>query len=351
MKAIFVVVTTLFIFTGCSQNDPTAPTEASPGSLKGFYVLNEGGFGKSNSSLSLIVPDSNRIYSDLFFSANKRSLGDVANDIVTFQGKGYIVVNNSHKIEVISTETHQSLGTINLPGNSPNKIVIASDTKGYISNLYKGTVTVINPVTYGVVKDGIPVGLNPQGLAYAQGKIFVCNSGYGQDSTLSVIDILTDSVIATINVEKSPTDIAVDGKGNIIVLCNGYSDFSNPLNDTPGAIVVVDPVKYSVIKKIPLSLQTYGHPNELAVSKRGFGLTVVKNGILKFSTEDYQVQSSAFIQKTSYAIAVDDQSEQIFLGDAVDYSSNGKIFRYSYSAVLKDSFTVGIIPGTILRRD
>ncbi len=338
----------LLIMTGCSKNNPAVHNEENALSTKGVYILNEGGFTKSNSSLSLYVPDSGKVYPDVFFAANNRGLGDVANDIVLYDNKAFIVVNNSHKIEIISTETHKLLGTINVAGNSPNKIVIANASKGYITNLYKGTVTSFNPSNYAVIKSDIPVGLNPQGMAVASGKLFVCNSGYGDDSTVSVIDISKDSVIAVIKTAKSPTDIAVDNDGDIIVVCNGYTDFSNSSNDSPGNITVIDAVSNAVKTTIPLPLSTYGHPGELAVSSNGYGFTVVKNGLLKFDTKSHTIMQSAFIPKTSYSIAVDNVTERVYLGDAKDYNSNGKLYIYEKTGALKDSASVGIVPGTIV---
>ena len=338
----------LIILTGCSKNVPTVSNEDNPISVKGVYILNEGGFTKSNASLTMYVPDSGKVYSDVFFAANNRGLGDVANDIVLYDKKAFIVVNNSHRIEIISTETHKLLGTINLPGNSPNKLVIASPSKGYITNLYKGTVTVFNPATFAVLKADIPVGMNPQGMAVAGGKIFVCNSGYGSDSTVSVIDIAKDSVIAVITTAKSPTDIGIDSDGDVIVLCNGYSDFVNSANDTPGGITVIDPALNKVKTTIQLPLAVYGHPGELALSNSGYGFTAVKNGLLKFDTRSNSIASPVFIQRTAYSIAVDNVSERIYLGDAKDYNSNGKIYIYEKTGMLKDSAVVGIVPGTIV---
>ncbi len=338
----------LFLCAGCAKNDPASVKEENPISTKGVYVLNEGGFTKSNSSLSLYVPDSGKIYSDVFYAANNRSLGDVANDIALYDSKAFIVINNSHKIEIISTETHKLLGTINVPGNSPNKIVIASASKGYITNLYKGTVTSFDPSNYAVLKSDIVVGMNPQGMAVASGKVFVCNSGYGEDSTVTVIDVAKDSVVAVIKTAKSPTDISVDSDGDIIVICNGYTDFVNSNNDTPGNITVIDAATNSVKATITLPLVTFGHPGELAVSSNGYGFTVVKNGLLKFDTKSHSIIAPSFITKTAYSIAVDNISERIYLGDAKDYNSNGKIYVYEKSGALKDSATVGIVPGSIV---
>ncbi len=348
MRQTITVLFSISILVGCRMNDPIAPVQENPVVIKGVYILNEGGFTKSNASLTVYVPDSNTVYPDVFSAANNRSLGDVANDIVIHNNKAYIVVNNSHKIEIISTETHKSLGTIQVPGNSPFKIVILNDSKGYFTNLYKNSVTAFNPTSYAIIKENIPVGLNPQGITAANGKIFVCNSGYGFDSTVSVIDPNIDTVVATIKVGKSPADISVDSDGEIIVLCNGYSDFSNSSNDTPGSIFIIDPKSYTVTSTILLPLATYGHPNELAISNKGYGFTVVNSGILKFDTKSNSIISSLFISKTSYSIAVDNVSERIYLGDARDFASNGKIYVYEKNAVLKDSITTGIIPGTII---
>ena len=344
-RSLFAIITAIVLF-GCTKDDPSSPIATLPAAVRGVYVVNEGGFGKSTASLSFYVPDSGKVYADVFFTANKRALGDVGNDIALSDGKAFIVVNNSHRIEIISTETNLSLGTINLAGNSPNKIAIASASKGYVTNLYKGSVTSFDPSTFTVKTASIAVGLNPQGLAVASGKVFVCNSGYGYDSTISVIDIAKDSVVKTIPVLRSPTDIGVTTEGKIVVICNGLTDYTNSANDTPGGIVIIDPSTLTVTKTVTLPLATYGHPGELAVSTSGYGLTVVKNGVVKFDTKDGAILNAAFLKRTPYSLAVDDLSGRIYTGDAKDFNSNGAVVVFSSSGAPVDSFTVGIIPGS-----
>ena len=107
---------------------------------------------KSNASLSYFIPDSQKVYQDVYYSANNRALGDAANDIVINQNRAYIVVNNSHKIEVVSTETNKSLGTIQLPNKSPRRIVIYNSNLGYVSNWNDNSITVFNPTTLEIIK-------------------------------------------------------------------------------------------------------------------------------------------------------------------------------------------------------
>lgn len=343
-----IIIACSFSIIGCTDDDPTAPVQENPLVTSGVYILNEGGFNKSNASLSIFVPDSHRVYADVFAAANSRALGDVGNDIVLYDNKAFIVMNNSHRIEVISAVTHASLGTIDVAGNSPYKLTIVSATKGYITNLYKGTVTAFNPTSLAVLKDGIKVGANPQGIIAAGGNVFVCNSGYGADSTISVIDPAKDSVIATIAVTASPTDIAVDADGDLIVVSYGVGSYPDPSKESPGALTVIDPKSLAVTATIPLPLAAYGHPSELTISKYGYGFTVVKNGILKFDTRTNTVISQSFIPVTPYAIAVDDATERLYTGDARDFNSNGLLRVFSKSGAQVDSATVGIIPGTIV---
>jgi YVTN family beta-propeller protein len=348
LKRLFTFLLLSTAILGCKKEAPTAPAQGLPTATTGVYVVNQGNFGKSNSSLSFFVPDSNKVYSDVFFAANNRALGDVGNDMVTYEDKGYIVVNNSNKIEIISLDNNKSLGTIVVNGNSPYELAIVSDSKGYITNLYKGTVTSFNPTTYSIIKDGIKVGLNPQGLAVANGKVYVCNSGYGDDSTISVIDPAVDSVVATITVATQPTNIAVDADGNLVVACYGYIDYNNSANDTPGNITFINPNTNSIIATIPLPLSAYGHPSGLAVSAHGYGFIIASNGVAKFDTKAASILAPIFIPKSPYCIAVDDVTENIYLGDAKDYVQNGTLYSYNKTGLLGDSATVGIIPGTIV---
>ncbi len=347
MKRIFVPMTSLFFLFGCVSKDPDPVTPEIPvASTKGVLVVNEGGFGSSNSSLTLYVPDSAKVYADVFAAANNRPLGDVANDIAIHNGKVYIVVQNSDKIEVISSSTFASLGTLFLPGKTPNKIVIVNDTKGYVTNLYKGTVTSFNPTTLAVITDSIPTGLNPQDLLAVGGKLFVCNSGYGADSTVTVINIANDSVLAKVAVGHGPTDIAVDADGEVIVVSTGRFDWSNPANDTPGNIAVIDPATLGVVTTIAVPLATYGHPGELAVSPKGYGYTVGKSSVIKFDTKTHTIVAGNFIPRSFYSIAVDNVTERLYGGDAKDFAQNGTVYVYDQSGAVRDSATVGIIPGT-----
>ena len=52
--------------------------------------------------------------------------------------------------------------------------------------------------------------------------------------------------------------------------------------------------------------------------------------------------------ETPYAFGVDPVSGDFYLGDALDYSSEGLVIRYSNEGELLDNFESGIIPTHLL---
>ena len=64
-------------------------------SYRGF-VLSEGSFGANNSHLYFFNPQNDTIFNaDIYETQNKQKLGDTANDMITYDGDIYVVVNNS----------------------------------------------------------------------------------------------------------------------------------------------------------------------------------------------------------------------------------------------------------------
>ena len=347
---VALVVTLAFtiqFITGCkNNNNPADSSNPIPALTKGVYVLNEGNFGRSNASLTFYSLDSNQAFQDVFGSVNKRPLGDTGNDIVIYGTKGFIVVNQSHKIEVISTEDNTSLGTIQLPNKSPRCIAVVNAAKAYVTNWGDNSVSIFNPTTFAVEKDSIAVGNAPEGIIVVNGKVYVCNSGWGSDSTLTVIDAATDKIIKHIIVGKGPETLGVDASGDIFVQCSGYSDWSNPANDSPGSISVIDAAADTVKSTIAMPLDIFGHPGEIAVSKNGYAMIKVKNGVAKIDTKSNLFVSNSFITAHSaYSIAVDDVTNYIYVSDAKSYTEDGEVKIYNSAGSEIAKFAAGIIPG------
>ncbi|MCX6142180.1 MAG: YncE family protein [Ignavibacteriales bacterium] len=343
---LFLVIA---MMAGC-QSNPAGPTGSTPGAPTGAYVVNEGNFQRGNASLTFYMPDSNKAYQNVFTLANGRDLGDTGNDIAIYGGKAYIVVNGSQKVEVISTADNKSVGTFLLPGQrSPYRIVILSDAKAYVTNVMDSSVTAFNPSTLQIVFDRVKVGANPQGIASANGKLYVCNSGYGYDNTVTVLNAGTGAFIKTVVVGDSPSEVGVGPNNVVIVKCDGKSDYSNSANDTPGSISVITSDNDVVITKAILPVVTYGHPGHMTVSGKGYGFFVGKTGIIRFSftSSTLNVEGTPFSTMQAYSLTIDDATDRLYATDPKDYVQLGEVAIIDSKGVEMKRFTAGIIPGAI----
>ena len=350
---ISIFAVTLFLvvamIAGC-QSNPTGPSGSTPSAPTGVYVVNEGNFQRGNASLTFYMPDSNKAYQNVFTLANGRDLGDTGNDIAIYGGKAYIVVNGSQKVEVISTADNKSVGTLQLQGQrSPYDIVILSDAKAYLTNVYDSSITAFNPSTLQIVFDRIKVGANPQGIASANGKIYVCNSGFGYDNSVTVLNAGTGTLIKTVYLDASPSEVGVGPNNEVVVKCDGRSDYSNPNNDTPGSISVINSDNDVVVIKAILHLATYGHPGKMAVGTKGFGYFVGKTGIIRFSFtgSTLTVEGTPFSTIQAYSLTVDNATDRVYATDAKDYVELGEVAILDSQGKELKRFTAGIVPGAI----
>ncbi len=333
------VVFFLLLFSACKK-DPTSPdnTPQTP-SATGVYILNEGNFGQNNSSLSYYDIKNKTVANDVFSTVNSRPLGDIANAMVIRNNTGYIVVNNSDKIEIIDTRNHQSLGTINAgAGKNPRRLAFINDSLVLVSNFYDSSVSLINVLQKTIVQR-IPVGLNPDGIAVKNNRAYIANSGLGYGNTMSIINLATMMTAQTFHIGDNPVLVQTDSDGEVYILCAG---FDNDLSDTPGKIYVYRPATESVVDSIFIG----GHPFAMCISQSGIGYVVSEQKIVKLNTTT-NTSIGKFIDGTFYNVGVDETTGEVYCTDAKNFSAPGEVSIYSSTTQFKKKFTVGIIPGAM----
>jgi len=253
MRKYFLITTLiscLLVFFGCSEDEDTNDVVAT----KSAYIMNGAG-----QTLSVFDINAKTIKNDVL------PIGKYPNDIKVHGGFLYVVNSGDNNVQIIDTNNNTDVGIIDIGDNTmPEKIAFASDTKAYVSSNLTQSVKVIDLFSRTITKS-VEVGLAPWGVAYANGKVYVCNTAavyeeggtttYGQ-GTVSVIDTTTDTAIKTIDVETNPVEVAVDGKGNALVLCIGnYADIT-------GNLCVIDSNKDEVVKTIDLGIT----PSAIAIA-------------------------------------------------------------------------------------
>lgn len=342
-----VLLLGILYLTSC-DNNPTQSVAPVPGpSFKGAFIVNEGNFTQGNASLSFFNAGAGLVVNNVFQQANNAALGDVANSMVVEDTLGYIVVNNSDKIEVISVNTYRRVRTITLPaGSSPRNMVLLGDGRAYVTELFNNAVLIIN-VNTGAVAGSIPVGPNPEGLLLINDKVLVANSGFGSGHTVSVISTTANAVVDSIGVGDGPQWIEIDPQGGINVLCGGSfgADFSTPDDDTPGGVWVLNAGNFAVTDS--LVLPKGDHPSELTISQGGSGYFLDNGTLTQYNTSTYKIVNSSVVKGTYYHVRVNDDTATLYLLDAKDFVAPGELQIRDFNGNLLGSYTVGIIPGFV----
>ena len=91
----------LLLLASCKKDTPAVDNNPDIIKEHGVFIVNEGNYTWSNASVSFYNFVNGQYFEDVFDEVNNRPLGDVAQSIAVSNGKAYIVVNNSNKIEIV----------------------------------------------------------------------------------------------------------------------------------------------------------------------------------------------------------------------------------------------------------
>jgi YVTN family beta-propeller protein len=350
-------ISTLFL-ASCSKDDD--PIQYAPlGSYdSGVIVLNQGGFG-GNTTLSYISFDLNTLQNDIYGVVNPSlpALGEFGQDIGFNGSKAYVVLDNADAIEIVNRYTMADIGSITTGMSHPRYIAFANG-KAYVSNqadfmsLTDDFVTVYNLATNAVITT-IPVpGGSAEKMMVDGTKLYVAQGGeYGTGNKVVVIDTTTDTVSTSITVGDSPNSLQIEN-GFLWVMCGGNSKYYPfPVTATAGKLMKIDLANNNIVKtysfpdvsKYPNNFAIYGANGYYNINKDIYKIDLTAPGLPSIPAFTTAAQSpNAFAVKSNH----------IYVGDATDFNSDGKVYIYSLGAVsgsspigtLQKTHTVGITP-------
>lgn len=341
MKRPLLIASAILISltTACDKSDSDSGT-----TLNGVFVLNEGNFGQANASITAYDPVTGEASQNQYENENGSPIGDILYSATEIGDRLYLVVNNSSKIEVVDKETLTKIATIRIANEaSPRELVQVSETKAYVTNLYGNSVSVIDLETNEEASI-IAVGSNPEGIAVVGERAYVANSGFGNGNTLSIINTATDEVTGTITVGDNPVSILKQDNDQLWVVCAGaYGDFSDPDDDTPGMIYVLNGITAEVVT----SFEVGGHPGDLVLNDLDDVAYLMNGDVMSIDMNNFEITDSAFIEKNFYSLgfSTSDEGQFIWGGDAKNFAQSGLAIQYDLNGVKVDSFPTGIIPG------
>ncbi len=324
----------------------------------GVFITNEGNFTYGGASLSFYNPDSKYLENEVFYRANAMKLGDVAQSMVVRNGIGWVVVNNSHVLFAIDVETFREVGRItDLP--SPRYIVFASDEKAYISQIDSDRIIIVNPKTFKITGEIVC----PMTTEYRTGSTeqmvllgdYLYVACWSYQKRILKIDTRTDKVVSYNDIGLQPKSMVADKNGKLWVVSDGGFE-GNVLGYEPAKLYRVNPENLEVEQTFELGLNSLGDAtrsaSRLKINDKGDTLYWIDGGVWRMAIDAAELPTEPFIEPIEgvnrslyYALGVAPDTEEVYVGDALDYQQRSVIYRYSSEGELLNSFTAGVIAG------
>lgn len=345
MKKIIIALALCGLFVSCDSIDKKDPQPSDISTL----VLNNGAWGKNDSNICSYDSSTKTLTADVFKNANGQKLGDLGQDILVHGNEIYIAVNGSKTIFVTDLSLKIKSQVNATHGGSPlsPRAFAAAGNKVYVT-YYEGFVGEINPDNFSVRLTA--VGENPEGIAVADGNLYVANSGgmlypdYG--TTVSVVSISDFVQINTITVHDNPAILCASSDGEHVYLMS-YGNYA----EKPAKIQVIHTADNSVsdLDYASPSDIAKGADNKLYILCGGYDENLaplpgrVYRHDMSTNTKEGEFVTDNTTMPKAYSISVA-RDGYIYVGCS-DYVSTGDVYVFNSEGKLHDSFDcMGINP-------
>lgn len=344
----FLALLAVSAFISCKNSSDITPDETP---AKGnILVLNNGNWGNNDACISIYDPTSKTVTGNAFLSANDINLGDLGQDILVDGNDIYIAVYGSQTIFVTDSNLKvrkQITAQVDGTKLSPRHFA-KGDGKIYVT-YYEGYLGEIDPQSDYSVRT-TPVGKNPEGVAYAGGKIYTANSGGmnypDYDNTVSVVDAVSFTQTEVLEVNLNPSQIIANSQENTLYI----SSFGN-YDDIPAKLQTYE-INTGTLSDTPytnVSSIAPGNDNRLYILCAGYdenwnplpGSVYVHDAATnlpfgKSSFEPVPFVTDATVFHSAYSISATTDG-YVYIGCS-DYVNTGDVYVMTPAGTLHDTF-------------
>lgn len=363
----------LLCVTGCREDELVVPTEydiipetPSPDTaIRGFYLVNEGNMGSNKCSLDYFDYFTGLYSRNIYAERNPnviKELGDVGNDIGIYGSKLYVVVNCSHKVEVLDSRSGVRIGQVDIPNC---RYIRFHRGKAYVSsyvgpvlidvNAPKGAVYEVDTLSLAVTAK-VTVGYQPEEMEIVDDYMYVANSGGYRapqyDNTVSVIQMIDLKQVQQIPVDINLHRVKKDKYDKLWI--NSRGDHRS----RPSCLYVLSKkagqTRLSVESKIDIpcsnmaikgdSLYYYATEWNEYTSENAVSYGIIDIRSQEVVSENFITDGTEKEITIPYGIAIHPETGDIFVTDAKNYVSSGTLYCFDRYGKKKWSVRTGDIP-------
>lgn len=359
-KLIFILIGVLI--SSCVQ-DPIQKLDNDVWiDSKSAIIICEGLYGYNNASATIFSMSTGKVNQQIFKQVNGFDLGDIANSSIILENSLYVIVSTSRVLYKISLKNFKVQQVLSFPANTYPRQIISNDGYFFVSDAYTNKVYKIKQSNLEIA-NSIVVGAQPEGMCVLDNYLYVVNSGWGdinsshsEANTIYKINLGDLQIIQKVKTFPNPVEIIADSINKKIYVT--YYNLPSQKDSTGGIVEydwdlnIINHVKGNFLKTKILSNQKLlslidNNPANGKNSNPGLALIDINENSVK------TIISNNIKVEFWYNFLFDPDNQQIWICNAMDFQSNGKIeiyntnFLFTKMELLK-SFYTGLNPNQIL---
>ncbi len=335
----------------CEKENNAEPTPTPSPEKVNALVLNEGGWGANDASISGLITTSGVIDNDWFENANGgRKLGDVAQDMMVYGSKIYATVTYSNSLEVIDPKTGASI-RVDMGDRNP-RYIAAEGGKIYVTCYNPCSVVRVDTTSLAIDATCTLGEFHPEGIAIAQGKAFVASSVTADYSTYDnkvyVIDLATFANPETMIVGTNPGVVKKVSDNQLLVCYAGnYSDIPAGSALINASTMEVRQTNQELAGASIYNGMIYGYASTWVEQPSGEWVQTV--GFFSLDPNTLASSSLSFLSDVAspYGIDINPVNGDFFVTESVS-GANGNVYCYSQSGNRRYTIEAGVFPKKVV---
>ena len=225
--------------TSCEKDDNTDDKKEYN---KVAYIINYGGYGKSNGEISTYDIPKKELANDSYKTANEVPFTSNIESMYIHEDVAYLMSNAGDKIDILDAATLEAMGNPISNDITKPRFFVAKDGFGYVScwgdvvdwDVYANSyIAKIDLKTKVVTKIALPGG--PEGLIIKGNNLYISSS---TTNKVTVMDLSSEK-FTTIDVKAIPQHFVEDASGNL--WASLVSKYSVPFSADKLGFTVIDP--------------------------------------------------------------------------------------------------------------
>ena len=319
----------------------------------GIYIANGGGFGNQNSSLTIYDPETR---SSQTLPADGSGFSSYIQSLTLRGDQLFVVFGETSTVDIYTPETGSQSGQIS---GIPNpRYVATNDETAYITSQDYGPdpsdLDVVDLSTNTVV-DSVNVNGTPEDVAVADGRVVVALGGFNAGSSVALVSP-SDLSVETLDVGcTGPRSLVTDAENEVHVFCTGRAPSENS-EGIPGEVVTIDPSESSVMGSTELSTQIASeslaqYVTYSAAAEEAHAI-LANSELLRFDTATNSVADRIDVSGAPVgAVAYSPSTQRLFVGRLAasgnPFSTPGTVTIHERDGTALDTLAAGVAPSHI----